>query len=160
MQSLEGDGDGGAHPGLAVQVDAGAVDAGDLLDDGKAEAGAAGGLAAALVHPVEPLKDAALRLFRDADAVVLHREIGVALPGAARLQQDPAAGVQFQIVSGTTGEVVATLTTDEKGFATTAGGWFGAGERPDGVLGAACIAGITVSVIALVQNRKSKEVSE
>lgn len=30
----------------------------------------------------------------------------------------------------------------------------------DGVLGAACIAGITVSVIALVQNRKSKEVSE
>src|SRR5699024_3575748 len=92
VQSLEGDGDGGAHPGLAVQMDAGAVDAGDLLDDGKAEAGAAGGLAAALVHPVEPLKDAALRLFRDADAVVLHREIGAALPGAARLQQDPAAG--------------------------------------------------------------------
>ena len=50
--------------------------------------------------------------------------------------QDPAAGVEFQVISGTTGQVVATLTTDEKGFATTSGGWFGAGERPEGVLGA------------------------
>ena len=50
--------------------------------------------------------------------------------------QEAAAGVEFEIVSNTTGEVVATLVTDEKGFATTQGGWFGAGERPDGVLGA------------------------
>lgn len=50
--------------------------------------------------------------------------------------QEAAAGVEFEISSGTTGEVVATLVTDEKGFATTRGGWFGAGERPDGVLGA------------------------
>lgn len=50
--------------------------------------------------------------------------------------QQPAAGVRFEVVSGTTGEVVATLATDEHGFATTEGGWFGAGERPEGVHGA------------------------
>ena len=50
--------------------------------------------------------------------------------------QDPAAGVQFQIVSNTTGDVVATLTTDEKGYATTAGGWYGSGQRPEGARGA------------------------
>lgn len=50
--------------------------------------------------------------------------------------QTPAAGVEFQIISGTTGEVVATLTTDENGYATTEGGWFGAGERPEGAQGA------------------------
>src|SRR5699024_9140087 len=92
VQPLEGDGHGGAHPHLAVQADAGVVDAGDLLDDGKPQPGAAGGLAAAFVHPVEALQDAALSLFGDADAVVVPREIGVALPGAAGLQQDPAPG--------------------------------------------------------------------
>lgn len=64
--------------------------------------------------------------------------------------QTPAAGVEFEVVSGTTGEVVTTLTTDEKGFATTSGGWFGAGERPDGVLGALPYdrAGYTVHEVA------------
>lgn len=64
--------------------------------------------------------------------------------------QDPAAGVEFQIVSGTTGEVVATLVTDEKGYATTKGGWYGAGERPEGVQGALPYdrAGYTVREVA------------
>lgn len=43
----------------------------------------------------------------------------------------PAEGVQFQIVSGTTGEVVTTLTTDVYGFARTPkDAWYGTGERP------------------------------
>ena len=50
--------------------------------------------------------------------------------------QDPAAGVEFQIISGSTNEVVGSITTDESGYATTAGNWFGTGERPDGVAGA------------------------
>ena len=83
------------------------MDAGDLLDDGKPQPGAAGGLAAAFVHPVEPLKDAALGLFGDADAVVLHREIGVALPGAAGLQQDPAPGPV--VADGVVAQVLAEL---------------------------------------------------
>lgn len=64
--------------------------------------------------------------------------------------QDPAVGVEFQVISNTTGDVVATLTTDEKGFATTEGGWYGEGERPEGVNGAlpydAC--GYTVREVA------------
>ena len=50
--------------------------------------------------------------------------------------QKPASGVEFQIVSNTTTEVVATLETDERGYATTEGSWYGSGERPDGVEGA------------------------
>lgn len=50
--------------------------------------------------------------------------------------QDPAEGVEFQIISGTTGEAVGSIVTDENGYATTEGGWFGSGERPEGVSGA------------------------
>ena len=50
--------------------------------------------------------------------------------------QDPAEGVEFQIISGTTGEAVGAIITDENGYATTEGGWFGSGERPEGVSGA------------------------
>ena len=35
-----------------------------MLDDGKAQAGAAGGLAAAFIHTVEPLKHAGLAVLR------------------------------------------------------------------------------------------------
>ena len=41
--------DGGAAADLALQVDAGVVQQGDMLDDGQPPAGAAGGLAAAFV---------------------------------------------------------------------------------------------------------------
>lgn len=64
--------------------------------------------------------------------IVKYRDTGAEGSGL----QDPAEGVEFQIVSNTTGDVIATLTTDEGGYATTVGGWFGAGERPAGVLGA------------------------
>lgn len=50
--------------------------------------------------------------------------------------QTPSAGVVFEIVSNTSGEVVGTITTDEQGHATTEGSWFGAGERPASVSGA------------------------
>lgn len=34
-------------------------------------------------------------------------------------QSRPAAGVRFQVISNTTGEVVGTLTTNASGFAST-----------------------------------------
>ena len=64
--------------------------------------------------------------------IVKYRDTGAEGSGL----QDPAKGVQFQIVSNTTGDVVATLATDERGYATTEGGWFGSGSRPEGALGA------------------------
>lgn len=70
-------------------------------------------------------------------------------------QATPAAGVQFQVISNTTGQVVGTLTTNASGFASTkdastvnAGAtsddatcdatkpWFGAGRRTAGIDGA------------------------
>lgn len=67
----------------------------------------------------------------------------------------PAAGVQFQVISNTTGRVVGTLTTNENGFATTKDAssvnpeatnatatydsskpWFGSGRRTSAVSGA------------------------
>ena len=83
------------------------MDACDLLDDGQAQAGAAGGFAAALVHPVKALKDAALGFLGDADAVVLHRKVGVALPSAAGLQQDPAP--RLVVADGVVAQVLAQL---------------------------------------------------
>lgn len=50
--------------------------------------------------------------------------------------QNPGAGIQFQIISNTTEEVVGTITTDEAGRATTADSWFGKGDRVEGVAGA------------------------
>lgn len=64
--------------------------------------------------------------------LVKYKDTGVEGSGL----QDPAAGVQFQIVSNTTGDVVAILTTDEKGYATTEGGWYGRGQRPEEACGA------------------------
>ena len=50
--------------------------------------------------------------------------------------QQPAEGVQFQIISGTTGEVVGTIMTDENGYATTEGKWFGEGTSNGNIKGA------------------------
>lgn len=48
----------------------------------------------------------------------------------------PAQGVQFLVISKSTGETVATLTTDEYGFARTPDdAWYGEGTRPEGVRG-------------------------
>ena len=54
---------------LTLQVDARIVQKGNVLDDRKAQTGAAGRLGAALVHAVEPLKHAGLAVLRDADAI-------------------------------------------------------------------------------------------
>ena len=71
MCRLKQHGDGRALADLAFQLDAGVVDPGNVLDDGQPQAGAAGGFAPALIHPVKALKHTGLRFFRDADAVVL-----------------------------------------------------------------------------------------
>ena len=68
---------------------AGVVDAGNVLDDGKSKPGAAGGLAAALVHPVEALEHPVHIRLGDADARVCHRQ-GGAVGGAGHGDGDPA----------------------------------------------------------------------
>ena len=55
MCRLKQHGDGRALADLAFQLDAGVVDPGNVLDDGQPQAGAAGGFAPALIHPVKPL---------------------------------------------------------------------------------------------------------
>lgn len=50
--------------------------------------------------------------------------------------EKPAAGVRFQIISNTTEEVVGTIETNDNGFASTEGLWFGEGERTEGINGA------------------------
>ncbi len=50
--------------------------------------------------------------------------------------QTPGAGIRFDIISGTTGEVVGSIETDEAGRASSAGSWFGAGEAAEDISGA------------------------
>lgn len=50
--------------------------------------------------------------------------------------QTPGVGIQFEIISNTTHEVIGTIETGAHGRAITDGKWFGAGERPEGVAGA------------------------
>ena len=71
MGGLKNDGDGGANVHFAFQLDAGVVDAGNVLDNSQPQTGAAGGLAPALIHSVEAFEHAGLRILRDADAVIL-----------------------------------------------------------------------------------------
>lgn len=49
--------------------------------------------------------------------------------------QDPALGVRFDIISNTTGKKIATIETDDRGYASTNGNWYGDGQRPEGVKG-------------------------
>ena len=63
MGGLKNDGDGGANVHFAFQLDAGVVDAGNVLDNSQPQTGAAGGLAPALIHPVEAFEHAGLRVF-------------------------------------------------------------------------------------------------
>lgn len=50
--------------------------------------------------------------------------------------QTPASGVRFDIISNSTGETIGSIVTDGDGRATSAGSWFGAGERTPGISGA------------------------
>ena len=48
----------------------------------------------------------------------------------------PAEGVEFLIISNSTGETVGSIVTGSDGYATTEGLWFGEGERPENAAGA------------------------
>ena len=61
---------------------------GDVLDDGKPEAGSANGAAAVLVDAVEALEEARLAVRRDADAMVADADDGLAVGGAFDLDLD------------------------------------------------------------------------
>lgn len=64
--------------------------------------------------------------------------------------QNPGRNISFEVVSNTTGQVVATMTTDDEGRAELTDGWYGSGTRPDTVKG--CLpydaAGYTVREVA------------
>lgn len=64
--------------------------------------------------------------------IVKYRDTGSEESGL----QEPAEGVRFSIISNTTGKEVASIETDSSGFATTAGAWYGSGERVEGINGA------------------------
>ena len=72
-------GDFGTLAQGGFQLQLGIVDLGNVLDDGKAQARAAGLSGAAFIHPIEALEDPLLGLFGDADAVVLHHKDGASL---------------------------------------------------------------------------------
>ncbi len=50
--------------------------------------------------------------------------------------QKPGAKVRFDIISNSTGKTVGSITTDDRGRASSAGRWFGEGARIDGIKGA------------------------
>lgn len=50
--------------------------------------------------------------------------------------QDPARDVKFDIISNTTGEAIGSIVTDERGYASTRGEWFGQGSPTEEVKGA------------------------
>ena len=92
---------------LTLQVDARIVQKCDVLDDRKAQTGAAGRLGAALVHAVEPLKHAGLAVLRDADAVVLDLKVGAAVTAyaAAQLYMAARAVVAYGVVAQVLGQL-------------------------------------------------------
>lgn len=107
MGGLKNDGDGGANVHFAFQLDAGVVDAGNVLDNSQPQTGAAGGLAPALIHPVEAFEYAGLRVFRDTDAVILDGQGTMAVPGAGGDELDLAAGAI--VADGVVAQVLAQL---------------------------------------------------
>ena len=50
--------------------------------------------------------------------------------------ETPAEGVEFLVISNTTGKTVGSIITGSDGYATTEGLWFGEGERPENAAGA------------------------
>lgn len=50
--------------------------------------------------------------------------------------QKPGVGVRFLIISNSTKKAVGSITTDDRGRASTVGEWFGQGSRVDGIKGA------------------------
>src|SRR6266403_2807998 len=87
----EQDTNGRAPTKLAFRFDAAAVQLRDVLDDGKAKAGAAQLAAARLVDPIKSLEDARQIFFANADSSVANTECNLAVV-AVRVQADFGAG--------------------------------------------------------------------
>ncbi len=92
----------------------------------------AGKLTSAGIFELEPADDFKENVNAFAIELVKYKDTGNEGSGL----QDPAPGVRFDIISNTTGKKVGTIETDERGHASTKGGWYGQGERPEGVMGA------------------------
>ena len=78
-----------------------------MLDNSQPQTGAAGGLASALIHPVEAFEHAGLRIFRNADAVILDGQGTMAVPGAGGDELDLAA--RAIVADGVVAQVLAQL---------------------------------------------------
>ena len=131
MCGLEDHGNGRADVHFAFQLDAGVVDAGNVLDDGQPQTGAAGRLASALVHAVEPFKNAGLGFFWNADAVVLHGQGTVAVPRARGDELNLAAGVI--VADGVVAQVLAQLI-QQAAAAKDRGTFADVGQGDEGLL--------------------------
>src|SRR5215831_9370459 len=98
----EGEGEDGAAVIFALDRDLAAVGLDDMLDDGEAQARAAGLARAGLVHAVETFEDARQVLGHDADAGVGRVDGYAVLPALRRDVDAPAArrvldGVVYQV---------------------------------------------------------------
>ena len=80
-----------------------------MLDDGKAQAGAAQLLGVALVHPIKPLEHPALLPFGDADAGVTYLHGRSALPGK---DGDRHGAAGLVVLDGVVAQVVKDLLHD------------------------------------------------
>src|SRR5664280_2290364 len=80
--------EGGSAPDPAPHRDRAAMLGADVLDDRQSEPGPAGRARTGRVDAVEPFEDAVLILWRDAAALIGHRDLEVAL-GTPRAHNDP-----------------------------------------------------------------------
>jgi hypothetical protein len=91
VRAAQGQPDGERGPGsfLAPHRDRAAVRGDDVLGDGQAQAGPAGGPGPGRIHPVEPLEDALEVALGDADALIGDADLGRVRPGAPGGDEDP-----------------------------------------------------------------------
>ena len=86
---------------------------------------------AGVIEPLEPADDFIENVLAFDIELVKYKDTGNEGSGL----QDPALGVRFDIISNTTGKKIATIKTDDRGYASTNGNWYGDGLRPEGVKG-------------------------
>lgn len=91
----------------------------------------AGKLTNAGIFELEPADDFIENVLAFDIELVKYKDTGNECSGL----QDPAPGVRFDIISNTTGKKIATIETDDRGYASTNGNWYGDGQRPEGVKG-------------------------
>ena len=90
------DADSRAFAQCAVQVDAGIVEDGGVLHNGKPQTGSAGLSGMAFVYPVKALKDPSLFTFRDSDPIICHTVERMPFPVA---YHDPHMTILFCIAN-------------------------------------------------------------